>query len=266
MFTLVLLLLVVLLLLWWWMWALQKAHDENELLTKQKEKVRSFKRCVCVFVLLCYCVVGPFTCRLLSLSLFLPNTLHTNHIVALEEAGLTSIEKAAPKCVCSQTRNQPQKTQKVNRIVGHCTRSYMTLYKILFLNRTKASTDPQTPTPTHTHTRTRTHTHSLISQHNFFCSVLSSSNEFSEVSELIDHATLSVTNKDLLESERENQAQMDRYKEDDIVFKGTHRIKVLNSNNKVRGVVCVVWMKMKMKMTAVCGSPFIPWFGFVILW
>merc|ERR1719326_2169986 len=60
------------------------------------------------------------------------------------------------------------------------------------------------------------------------------SGEFQEISELIDrHATLITTNKDLRERERENQALMDKLKQEAAVFREENRVHILKCNNKL---------------------------------
>ncbi|EGD76761.1 hypothetical protein PTSG_08113 [Salpingoeca rosetta] len=68
----------------------------------------------------------------------------------------------------------------------------------------------------------------------FLKQVLTKSGEFAEISELIDrHATLIATNKDLRERERENQALMDKLKQEAAVFREENRVHILKCNNKL---------------------------------
>eukprot|EP01147_Barroeca_monosierra_P009985 gene9985-2160_t len=68
----------------------------------------------------------------------------------------------------------------------------------------------------------------------FLKQVLAKSGEFSEISELIDrHTTLIATNKDLREREQENQALMDRLKQEAATFREESRVHILKCNNKL---------------------------------
>merc|ERR1719326_2624337 len=68
----------------------------------------------------------------------------------------------------------------------------------------------------------------------FLKHVLTKSGEFQEISELIDrHATLITTNKELRERERENQALMDKLKQEAAVFREENRVHILKCNNKL---------------------------------
>lgn len=68
----------------------------------------------------------------------------------------------------------------------------------------------------------------------FLRSVLQHSNDYTEISELMDrHATLSSANKELVERERSNQLQMDNLRVNMAQYKEETRVQMLNYTNQL---------------------------------